>query len=148
MKVLIGYDSKYGNTKKVAEMIGEGIKTVKDNEVTVENVKNIDLTREETYDLLLLGSPNHASSFSRNVKKFLKGLANAQLKSKSYAVFDTYMGTEIGKAVKELEAALGELMPSVTKASSGLSIKVGGMEGPIVEEDLPKCKEFGTKLAN
>jgi hypothetical protein len=29
----------------------------------------------------------------------------------------------------------------------GLSIKVDGMKGPIVEEDLSKCKEFGIKLA-
>ena len=32
-------------------------------------------------------------------------------------------------------------------ALPGLSIKVGGMKGPIVEEDLSKCKEFGIKLA-
>ncbi len=148
MKVLIGYDTKHGNTKKVAEMIGEGIKSVKNNEVTVENVKDIDLTKEETYDLIILGSPNHGGSQTRTVKKFIKELENAQLKGKSYAVFDTYMGTEIGKAVKKMEAEVGELMPSLTKASSGLSIKVGGMEGPIVNEDLPKCKEFGLKLAN
>jgi len=30
--------------------------------------------------------------------------------------------------------------------SGGLSIKVGGMKGPIVDEDLPKYKEFGIKL--
>jgi hypothetical protein len=29
----------------------------------------------------------------------------------------------------------------------GLSIKVDGMKGPIVEEDLSKCKEYGIKLA-
>jgi hypothetical protein len=31
--------------------------------------------------------------------------------------------------------------------SSGLSIKVGGMKGPIIDEEIPKCKEFGIKLA-
>ena len=148
MKVLIGYDTKHGNTKKVAEMIGEGINSVKNNEVTVENVKNIDLNREETYDLIILGSPNHGGSHTRTVKKFLKGLVNAQLKVKTYVVFDTYMGNDFEKAVKDMEAQFSELMPSLDKASSGLSIKVGGIEGPIVNEDLPKCKEFGLKLAN
>jgi len=37
-------------------------------------------------------------------------------------------------------------MPDLNKAGSGLSIKVTGMKGPISEEDLPKCKEFGIKL--
>jgi hypothetical protein len=32
-------------------------------------------------------------------------------------------------------------------ALPGLSIKVGGMKGPIVEEDLSKCKEYGINLA-
>ena len=111
MKVLIGYDTKHGNTKKVAEMIGEGINSVKNNEVTVENVKNIDLNREETYDLIILGSPNHGGSHTRTVKKFLKGLVNAQLKVKTYVVFDTYMGNDFEKAVKDMEAQFSELMP-------------------------------------
>ncbi len=148
MKVLIGYDTKHGNTKKVAELIGEGIKSVEKNEVTVENVKEIDLNQEKIYDLILLGSPNHGGSHTRTVKKFIKELANAQLKGKSYAVFDTYMGKDFEKVIKDMEAQVSELMPDLTKASSGLSIKVGGMEGPIVDEDLPKCKEFGSKLAN
>ncbi|KKM00543.1 hypothetical protein LCGC14_1803360 [marine sediment metagenome] len=33
MKVLIAYDTKHGNTKKVAELIGEGINTKEGNEV-------------------------------------------------------------------------------------------------------------------
>jgi len=28
------------------------------------------------------------------------------------------------------------------------AIRVGGMKDPIVEGELPKCKEFGKKLAN
>ncbi len=148
MKVLIGYDTKHGNTKKVAEMISEGIKSVENNEVSVENVKDIDLNREETYDLILLGSPNHVGSHTKTVKKFIKELANAELKGKSYAVFDTYMAKDFKKAVKKMEAQFSELMPGLTKASSGLSIKVGGMKGPVVDEDLPKCKEFGSKLVN
>ena len=148
MKILIGYDTKHGNTKKVAELIGEGIKSIKQNEILVENIKDIDLNREETYDLFILGSPNHGGSHTRTVKKFLKEFANAQLKGKSYAVFDTYMGKDFEKAIKEMEAQFSALMPDLTKARSGLSIKVGGIEGPIVDEDLPKCKEFGLKLAN
>lgn len=128
-------------------MIGEGIKSVEKNAVSIENIKDIDLNQEETYDIILVGSPNHVGSHTRTVKKFIKELPNAKLKGKSYAVFDTYMAKDFEKVVKKMEAQFSKVMPDLTKASTGLSIKVGGMKGPIVEEDLPKCKEFGSKLA-
>jgi hypothetical protein len=31
--------------------------------------------------------------------------------------------------------------------TSGLSIKVQGIKGPIAEEEIPKCIEFGRKIA-
>jgi len=147
MKALIVYDTKHGNTKKVAELIGEGLKTIEENEVTIENVKEIDLNKDKIYDLILVGSPNHVGRHTKSVKKFIKGLPNALLKGKSFAVFDTYMSKDYEKAVKKMEKQINEVMPNLNKASSGLSIKVGGMKGPIVEEDLQKCKEFGITLA-
>jgi hypothetical protein len=48
-----------------------------------------------------------------------------------------------------MEEQISEVMPDLKKASSGLSIKVEGTgpsKGPIVDEDLPKCKEFGINL--
>lgn len=146
MNVLIIYDTKYGNTKKVAELIGDGLKSVEENVITVENVKEIDLNKDETYDLILFGSPNHIGSYTANVKKFIKNLPKASLKGKSFAVFDTYMGKDFEKAVKKMEKQINKVMPNLNKVSPGLSIKVGGMKGPIVDEDLPKCKEFGIKL--
>jgi hypothetical protein len=72
------------------------------------------------------------------------------LKVNAYAVFDTYIKTDFEKAVKRMEDQISEVMPDLTKASPGLSIKVEGTgtsKGPIVKAELPKCKEFGIKLA-
>ena len=146
MRVLIVYDTKHGNTQKVGEMIGEGIKTGESNEVIIENVIDVDLNKEQTYDLILIGSPNHVGRHTKSINKFIKNLSTAQLNGKSYAVFDTYMSKDYEKAVKKMEKKISEVMPDLTRASPGLSIKVGGMKGPIVEEDLSKCKEFGQKL--
>ena len=146
MKVLVAYDTKYGNTKKVAEFIAEGIKTVEENEVDINHVNNIDLSKDEIYDLIVIGSPNHMGSHTKKVKKFLTNLSKAPLKGKSFAVFDTYQSKDFEKAVKKLEKQITETMPDMNKALSGLSIQVTGMKGPILQDDLPKCKEFGTKL--
>ncbi|MFW9877853.1 MAG: flavodoxin family protein [Candidatus Thorarchaeota archaeon] len=147
MKALIVYDTKYGNTKKVAELIGEGLKIIEENEVIIENVKEIDLNKDKVYDLILIGSPNHMGSHTESVRKFIKRLPKGSLKGKSFAVFDTYISKDYEKAVKKMEKQINKVIPNLNKAISGLSIKVGGMKGPIVEEDLSKCKEFGIKLA-
>lgn len=147
MKVLIAYDTKYGNTKKVAELIAEGLKTVEGNTVSLENVKEINLEKDETFDLILIGSPNQMGAHISSVKKFIKKLASSSLKGNSFAVFDTYLKKDFEKATKKMEKQIAKIMPNMKKVSSGLSIKVGGMKGPIIEEELPKCKEFGIKLA-
>jgi len=50
--------------------------------------------------------------------------------------------------VKKMEKRIAEKVPWLKQIASGLSIRVEGMKGPIVDEDLPKGKEFGEKLAS
>ena len=111
------------------------------------NVKDFDLSEDKTYDLVVIGSPNHVGSHVKNIKKLIKNLSSSAVKVNSFAAFDTYMGKDFEKAVKKMEKQISENLPNSTKALPGLSIKVGGMKGPIVEEDLSKCKEYGINLA-
>ena len=144
------YDSKYGNTEKVAKLIAEGITSIEGNDVIVNRVKDVKLKEEASYDLIIIGSPNHFGRHIGSVKKFINKLPHSQLKVNAYAVFDTYIKTDFETAVKRMEEQISEVMPDLTKASPGLSIKVEGAgtsKGPIVKEELPKCKEFGIKLA-
>jgi flavodoxin len=156
MKVLIVYDTKYGNTKQVANLIAEGITSSDGNEVIVNNVKDVNLKKEDSYDLILIGSPVHFGKHVGSVKKFINKLPKAKLNLKSYAVFNTYMGADsetieegvcsYTKMLDKIETQIREKMPNLIKAGPGLPIKVNGMKGPISDEDLPKCKEFGMKL--
>ena len=151
MRVLIVYATKYGNTEKVAKLIGEGISSVEGNEVIVKNVKDVKLKEGASYDLILIGSPNHFGKHVGSIKKFIDKFPNSQLKVNAYAVFDTYILTDFEKAVKKMEAQFNKVMPDLQKVSPGLSIKVEGKgtsKGPITSEDLPKCKDFGIKLAH
>jgi flavodoxin len=147
LKAIIIYDTKHGNTKKVAELIGEGLNFVEGNDITLRNVEEFEVNKEETYDLILIGTPNHFGKPTKPIKKFIQDLPNSSLKAKSFAVFDTFMFKEYEKAVKKMEKKINELMPSLNKISSGLSIRVAKTRGPILEEELPKCKDFGIKLA-
>ena len=149
MKVLVVYDTKYGNTEKVAHLIAEGITSVEGNEAIVNNIKDVKLKKEASYDLILIGSPNHFGRHTGSVKRFINKLPTSQLKVNAYAVFDTYITADFEKAVRKMEEQISELMSNLKKASPGLSIKVEGTgtsKGPIVSDELPKCKEFGIKL--
>ncbi len=152
VKVFVAYDTKYGNTKLVAEKIVEGMREVAGIETAISNVEEVDLDRIVDYDAILIGSPNHYGGPTSGVKEFVDKLGKLNLEGKLFAVFDTYLGKRsdyfFEKAVKKMEKRIGEKVPSLELIASGLSIRVGGMKGPIVEGELPKCKEFGKKIAN
>ena len=147
VKVFVVYDTKYGNTKLVAETIIEGMKEVKGIETAISDVEEVDIEKVADYDAILIGSPNHMGGPVRGIKKFIDKLGKLKLKAKWVAIFDTYMGGDFEKATKKMEKRIGEKVPGLKSITSGLSIKVGGMEGPIVEGELPKCKDFGKKIA-
>jgi len=146
-KVIVVYESKYGNTKRVAETIIEGINEIEKIEAVLKEPKHLEPTEVLDYDVILIGSPNHIDGPTRGIKKFIDKLGKIGLEGKLGAVFDTYMGGDFNKAVRKMEKRINEKVPGLKLITSGLSIKVGGTKGPIVEGELPKCKEFGKKLA-
>ena len=150
MKVFIIYDSKYGNTKTVAENILEGLKQVETIEADIDYVKKVDFQRIVCYDTLIIGAPNHMGRPSRTIKKFIDMLVELDLKAKKMAVFGTYSGRKrpADRAVKKLEIILEKKLPNLKLLSPSLSVKVRGVTGPVVEGELTKSKEFGNILAN
>ena len=148
VKVFVVYDTKYDNTKLVAEKIVEGIREIKGIETVISDVKKIDLERIADCDAILIGSPNHWGGPSRTIRKFIDELGKRDSKAKWFAVFDTYLGGDFEKAVKKMEKRIGEKVPSPKLITSGLSIRVGRMKGPVTEEEYPRCKDFGKKIAN
>ncbi|NWF86992.1 flavodoxin domain-containing protein [Candidatus Bathyarchaeota archaeon] len=147
-KIIVAYESKYGNTKRVAETIAEGAREVSGIETVVKELKEVDLENVVNYDLILLGSPNHFGGPTRGVKKFIDKLGKLRLEGKYVAVFDTYIGRDIEKAVRKMKQKIGEDASQSRILHSGLSMLVQGMKGPVSEQELAKSKEYGTKIAN
>jgi flavodoxin len=143
---IVVYESKYGNTKIVAEKISEGLNAGKGIKVDLRSLKEVEVNKIPEYDVILVGSPNHIGGPTRGIKKFIDKLGKLDLKDKQAATFDTYLSKDFEKAVKKMEESLIEKVPGLIIVSPGLSIRVQGMKGPIVEEELSKCKEFGRKI--
>jgi len=150
MKILIIFDSKYGNTKIAAENILEGIKQVEGIVAEISHVKAVDSQRVLSCDVLILGAPNHMAGPSRTLKKFVGKLAELDLNATKVAIFGTYSGRlrSTDRAVKKLEKIVEKTMPKLKLLSSSLSIRVKGVKGPVAEGELTKCEEFGRRIAN
>jgi flavodoxin len=149
IRVFVVYDTKYGNTKQVAEKIVEGINASGDVKVALSYVKEVNPADLANYDAILIGAPNHMGKPTRTISKFVDELAKLDLKDKQVAVFDTYFQRQrnFEKAMKKLEKNVTKKLPSWKLLTAGLSIKVTGINGPIAEGELPKCVEFGKKIA-
>jgi len=67
MKVLIVYDSVYGNTGKIAKAIGDAIT----GEVKVLRVGEVNSSELKTFGLLIVGSPTHGGRPTPAIQDFL-----------------------------------------------------------------------------
>jgi len=94
-KITIIYDTRGGNTKKMAEEVGKGVNEIDDVEV---NIKHVD--ESEAGDLLesegiIVGSPTHCGLLSWKLKKFFdESVEDAwgDVKGKIGAAFSTAGG--------------------------------------------------------
>ena len=142
VKTIIIYESVFGNTKKVADTIRENLDHIEKNEIIIKSIKEVDPSEVLDYDLILFGSPNHMGGPTRGIKKLIDKLENIDLKGKKVATFDTYVRKNVNKAVRKMEQRIKEKIPDLELITPGLSIKVNGVGGPIIETEFPKCVEF------
>ena len=69
-KVIVIYYSRSGNTEKMAQSIGEGIKK-EGVEAVVKNVLDTDVDELLKYDGLVIGSPTYYGTMAADIKKLL-----------------------------------------------------------------------------
>ena len=117
-------------------------------EAVLSKVRKVDFDKILEYEVILIGSPNYFGGPVRGIRKFIDKLGEFDFGGKSMAVFDTCVKTDFEKAVKKMEKRIDEKITGVKLALPGLSIKVKGLKGPIIEEEFPRCKEFGHNIAN
>ncbi|MGY5872799.1 MAG: flavodoxin domain-containing protein [Candidatus Thorarchaeota archaeon] len=147
-KVLIVFDSSYGNTEILGREIAAGIEESGLAECKVINVDDVESEDLSVFDGALFGSPIHAFRATRGIKGAVKKAAKKELKAKLVASFDTYqaLGHE-GKAAKQIEDELKKKISGAKIISPGLSAIVLDRKGPLREDELPKAREFGKRFA-
>ena len=147
-KVLVVFDSSYGNTEKLGREIAAGIEESGLAECTIINIDDVESEDLSVFDGALFGGPIHAFRATRGIKGAVKNAAKKCLQAKLVASFDTYQAPgHIGKAASQIEGELKKKISGAKVISPGLSALVLGREGPLKDDELPKAREFGMKFA-
>jgi flavodoxin len=144
-KVIIVYDSRFGNTEKVAQSLAKGLET---GGITSDLVRASDnvVNQLQEYDALLVGCPTHAWRPSKPVKDFLEALDESSMKGKKAFAFDTkYSSRFAGSAAKHIEKALSKQGAAIIRKRA--SAIVEGNEGPLVTGTENKFTDIGREIA-
>ena len=145
MKTLIVYDSKYGNTKIVADEIGEAIP----GEVEVLHASEATTSGLAAADLLVVGAPTHGAKPSPEIKAFLEEIQPGALDGVRVAAFDTRMTNRLillfGTAAPKIDAALRQKGGTPAGKAQGFFVKGG--EGPLKDGELERAAAWSRELA-
>lgn len=140
MKSLVLYDSQFGNTQKVAEVIAEklGGTSLRIHDFQAELLHDL--------DVLVVGSPIQGWRPTDAIVNKLASLPDGCLKGMKTAAFDTrikifFSGTAADKIDKLLVHRGG------TSIAKPAFFYVKGTEGPLVEGELERAGEWAEDIA-
>ncbi len=148
MKVLIVYDSMYGNTEQIAKAIGDGLHSGADvSLLKVDKAGPGDITG---INLLIVGSPTQGSKQTVAIQEFLNKLPETGLKGLKIVAFDTRMTNRIIRM-------FGYAAPKITKSLEGKGAVqiippegfwVTGSKGPLKEGELARATQWAASISS
>lgn len=141
-QILVVYHSQTGNTRRMAEAVAEGIRSMDGAEAVVRPAPEATLEDLLRADGVLFGTPENFGTMAGLVKDFFDRTfypAQNQVFRKPYAVFVSAGndGTGAVQAVERIAAGY-----KLKKVHPPLIVT-----GPPGEESLARCRELGATLA-
>src|SRR6056297_566118 len=91
MKVIVIYESVFGNTEKVARSIGKAFTS--EGGSNVHHVDQVTPDQLKDVELLIVGSPTQKFQAMRAAKNFIAKMPSGSLKGINVAAFDTRIST-------------------------------------------------------
>ncbi len=151
MKVLIVYDSIFGNTEQIALAISNSLGS-KENAETCR-VSKMKPEQLNGLGLLIVGSPTRAFRPTKAITNFLKKISSNSLKSVKIAAFDTRISTAdinsrlLNVLVKLFGYAAKPIADKLEKKGGGLVIPPEGFfvkdsEGPLKDGELKRATDW------
>ncbi len=155
MKILITYDSYFGNTEQVAKKISEVLAS--QMEVQIIKITDVHLEQLKDFDLVVFGSPTRGFKASEPTLLFVNSIPGGGLKGIKVAVFDTRIPAQDIKPaifrfiVKRGGYAADKLADTLVKQGAELVVPaepfyVKASEGPLKEGELEHASRWGQSL--
>jgi flavodoxin len=153
MQTLVIYDSKFGNTEKVAEAIARGIGPVSEVRLTCTSEATRTLpTPASRPDLILVGGPTQNHGPSAGLRAFVDALP-AALRAIPTACFDTryrgpvlFMGSAAAAAAKALAKTGADI---VAPPESFYIVRRGPMPLQTLEPgEIERAEAWGREIAS
>ncbi len=148
--MLIIYDSRTGNTEKMALAVAEGAKKVKGTKVVVKAVDKAKLSDLTDADAIILGSPTYYGNMSGKMKSFIdKTFAvHGKLEGKVGGAFTSSGDTACGAETTLLSILKAMLIHGMVIRGRSENKHYGptAVESPNAKE-IDSCRELGERVA-
>jgi flavodoxin len=141
MKVLILYESRFGNGKKLCEQLKE-LFISKGHDAETFSVIDTGPGKLPEADLYVFSAPTRMFMLAPAMKSFLKNFKPSKEGSK-YALMTTYLNPQV-KALANMEKLLKP--KNMVKVTNGFTVKVLGTEGPMEDGYEKRLEEFAEEL--
>jgi NAD(P)H dehydrogenase (quinone) len=148
-KVLVVYDSRSGNTEKMAHAIAEG---VKEKKVGV-HVKKVEDTRIEDlvdHDAIVMGSPTYYGQMSGKLKELIDKSVkvHGKLEGKVGAAFTSSGGTATGAETTLLSILQAMLVHGmIVQGTSDFKHYGSAAVGSPRKDEMEDCRQLGKRVA-
>lgn len=145
MDTLVVYDSKFGNTHKIAQAIAKVMEQRGSVQLTrADQLNDADL---EGIDLMIVGFPTHRHGMPETARTMLESLPSGALRGVGIVAFDTRYRKPrwlSGSAAEKLSRKLRKFGGRRVVAPE--SFFVDGREGPLAEGELERAQLWAESL--
>lgn len=156
MKILVIFESEFGNTQKVAEAIGAAL-----DKAEVRHVDAVNPADLMAFDYIVVGGPTQKQNFTEGMGKFLESIPKNGLKDVKFAAFDTRISIDDVQSRAERFAArlflhryAAKPIASNLKEKGGVEILepegfyVMDTEGPLKDGELERATAWAQKITH
>jgi len=141
MKILILYESRFGNGKKLSGELAEILngKAQDAEAISIYDVRPGDLSAADVY---VFSSPARMFMLPISMRKFIGGFS-PKAEGAKYALITTYMDPK-ARALKVMGKLIGT--KKMAKAADDLKVRVTDIRGPLEEGYREKLEKFADDI--
>jgi flavodoxin len=146
MNALVVYDSVYGNTEKIAQLVAAVLETY--GPTRIQPVSEVSSIPPGT-DLLVVGGPTHGHTVNKGITAFLDRVDPATVSGVAVTAFDTRVDWPVllsGSAARGISKHLRRKGGTLIVEPG--SFLVDGREGPLKDGELERAASWAKQIVH